>query len=140
GINQMRYLPVTREFENVDVPRNIRMDIGTRVFERIADAWLSAEMDDPVYPAARKRMRERIRIAEVDIDECEQFIVECLEMRDACALKIEGVIGSKIIDPDDGFVAAEQRRRDVHSDEPGSTGNKRRQISSPCGSSGLCSQ
>src|SRR3546814_9931064 len=48
SINQMRDLSVTRELENIDVSRDIRMDIGGGVFKRIANTRLGTEMDDSV--------------------------------------------------------------------------------------------
>ncbi len=107
------------------------MDIGGRILERIADAGLCAEMDDPVDPAAGKRSGERVGVAKIDIDKGEQLTIAGLEMSDARALEFERIIGREIVYSDHGFPATEQSRRDVHSDEPGRAGDKRRQISSP---------
>lgn len=89
-------------------------------------------MDDPVDPVAGKRSGERVGIAKIDIYKGEQFAIACVEMRDARMFEIERVIGCKIVDADDALAATEQGCPDVHSDEPGRAGNKRRQISSPC--------
>src|SRR3546814_19976251 len=67
SINQMRDGPVARQFENIDMPRDVRMDIGGRVFERIADAGLSAEMDDPLNGVAGECVGERVGVAKLDI-------------------------------------------------------------------------
>src|SRR3546814_4890082 len=68
SINQMRDGPVARQFENIDMPRDVRMDIGGRVFERIADGGLSAELADPLNGVAGERVGERVGVAKIDTD------------------------------------------------------------------------
>lgn len=133
----MRDRAVARQLENIDVPRNVRMNIGSGIFERIADAGLCAEMDDPVDPVAGKRIRECAGIAKIDIDKGERLSMVGVEVRDARMFELDGVIGREIVDADDGFAPTEQSRRDVHSDEAGRAGNKRRQITFPQSSASL---
>src|SRR3546814_12778241 len=104
----MRDLSVTRELENVDVSRDIRMDIGGGVFERIANTRLGTEMDDSVDPVVGKHFGERVGIPEVDVDKGERLTVACLQMRNACMLEIDGIIGREMFDSDHTFAAIER--------------------------------
>src|SRR3546814_9086074 len=97
------------------MPRDVRMDIGGRVFERIADAGLSAEMDDPLNGVAGERVGERVGVAKIDIDKGEQLTIAGLEMRDARALEHKRIIGREIGDADDRFAPTEQSRSDGHA-------------------------
>src|SRR3546814_10903555 len=75
----MRDLSVTRELENIDVSRDIRMDIGGGVFKRIANTRLGTGMDDSVDPVVGKHFGERVGITEVDVDKGERLTVACLQ-------------------------------------------------------------
>ena len=48
GIDHVPRLPCPRELEHVAVPDEVRLDVGGRVLEAVADAGLRAEMDDAV--------------------------------------------------------------------------------------------
>src|SRR3546814_12240972 len=68
SINQMRDLSVTRELENIDVSRDIRMDIGGGVFKRIANTRLGTEMDVSDDPVVGKQFGERVGLPQDDAD------------------------------------------------------------------------
>src|SRR3546814_9098804 len=99
----MRDGPVARQFENIDMPRDVRMDIGGRVFERIADAGLSAELDDPLNGVAGERVGERVGVAKIDIDKGEQLNIAGQYMSDARALEPTRIIGREIVEDDERF-------------------------------------
>jgi hypothetical protein len=127
----MRNAAVARQFKNVEMSRDVRMDIGGRIFERIANAGLGTQMDDPVDQLVGERIRQRICVAEVYIEKLVCITVSRLEPRDARSLQVERIIGRKIVDSDDLLAATQQGLRDVHSDKTSRTGDQRRQISSP---------
>src|SRR3546814_6662436 len=108
----MRDLSVTRELENVDVSRDIRMDIGGGVFERIANTRLGTEMDDSVDPVVGKHFGERVGITEVDVDKGERseehtselqslmrisYAVFCLKKKNILLKQLKGNNTTKII-------------------------------------------
>src|SRR3546814_7091143 len=93
------------------------MDIGGGVFERIANTRLGTEMDDSVDPVVGKHFGERVGITEVDVDKGERLTVACLQMRNACMLEIDGIIGREIVDSDHRFAAIEQGRSEEHTSE-----------------------
>ena len=62
GVDHVRHLAVPREFEQVDVARQVRGDIGLRVIERIAHPCLRPQMRDPVdrYPFQSAGQRSHV--------------------------------------------------------------------------------
>src|SRR3546814_12697755 len=93
----MRDGPVARQFENIDMPRDVRMDIGGRVFDRIADAGLPAEMDDPLNGVAGERVGERVGLAKIDIDQGAQLTIAGQGTSDARALAHKRILGRELV-------------------------------------------
>ena len=127
----MRNGTVTRQFQNVEMPRNVRMDIGCGIFERIAHPGLGTQMDDPVNRLVGKRMGQRIGVGKIDIDKLICIGMLRLKACDARALQVERIIGREIVDSNYPLAAFQQSVSDVHSDKASRTGDERRQISSP---------
>src|SRR3990167_1818013 len=127
----MRNGAVARQFENVEMARDVRVDIGRRIFERIAYAGLGAEVNNPIDLLAEQAGRECACVAKVDVQKAVGCSVLCLETRDARALEVERIIGREIVDSNDLFAAIEQGLRDVHTDKASCTSDERRQPSSP---------
>src|SRR3546814_12749085 len=113
----MRDLAVTRELENVDVSRDIRMDIGGGVFTRIANTRLGTEMDDSVDAVVGKHFGERVGITEVDVDKGERLTVACLLMRNACMLAIAGLLGRELVHSGQRCAATEKGGRHVPQEQ-----------------------
>src|SRR3546814_15825233 len=76
-INQMRDLSVTRELENVDVYRDIRLDIGGGVFERIAYTRVGTEMDDSVAYVVGMYVGESVASTDIEVENGARHTVDC---------------------------------------------------------------
>ena len=105
-------------------PIEVRGDVGARIVERIADAGLRAEMDDPVDLGAGQRLFERLVIREIDLHEAEGSGVQPRSSGQPLLLQPRIVIGIEIVDADHALAALEQRRGDMVADEAGGAGDE----------------
>ena len=71
GIDEMLDLAMAGQLEHVDLAHQVGADIGLRIDQRVADARLRAEMDDPVEPVRRGEGLQRLLVAEIDLLEGE---------------------------------------------------------------------
>lgn len=115
--------PVPRQFEQIDLPDEVRLSVGARILERVAHAGLRAEVDDAVELGSVKRFAERAGIGEIDPFESERAAVFARQQVDPGLLEFRVVVGVKIVDPDDSVSAGEQGARDGKPDEARGAGD-----------------
>ena len=78
----------------------VRLDVGARILDRIANARLRAEMDDPVELLAGKRAVQRLVIGEIHLLELEAAGIERGERGQPVGLEARIVIGVEAVDAD----------------------------------------
>ena len=117
----MRHAPTPRQFQQVQVPRDIGPDIGARVFQRVAHAGLGGEMQDAVHAFERQPVH-RLVVGDVGAQEGEAG--QAVQARQTGALQHPVVIAVEIVDPDDRLAAGEQGRGGMHADEAGDAGDE----------------
>src|SRR5574338_565926 len=118
GIDEMAASPRGRQLEHVAMADEVRLNIGLRVLEAVADPRLRAEVDDAVEVLCIGEPREGGRIGEVDALEGEGVAEVLLQPREPRLLQHRIVIIVEVVDPDDLVAAVEQRPRGRRSDEP----------------------
>ena len=108
------------DLEQREVAGEVRPDIAVRIDERMADARLRAEVDDPIDRVAGEGCVEGGHVAEVDLGEGEV----AAQPGEPVALEPGIVIGVEVVDADHRLAAREQRRGDRRPDEPGDAGDE----------------
>ena len=64
----MRDVARPRQLENVEVPDQVRLDIGARILDRVANTGLRAEMNDAIELLSVERLPERRMIGEIALE------------------------------------------------------------------------
>jgi hypothetical protein len=112
------------EFDQIDVADQIGLDIGPRIFDRVAHPGLGAEVDDPVEAGAVQCPLERFVVREVRLDRGKGLAVVAAELGIPVALQGDAVIIVEIVDSCDLVAAAQETVGDVMADEAGGAGDE----------------
>jgi hypothetical protein len=114
---------VTRELEHVEVADQVRVNVGVRVFDRIADAGLGAEMDDLVEPLAGGGRGQRRIVGKIDLQERET-VVPPVQLRKAIAFQLGAVIIVDVVEPDHLLAPGHEALAHVKANEAGGAGHE----------------
>ena len=117
----MPHLAVARELEHVAMADQVRLDVGARVFEAVADAGLGAQVDDAGDVERICERFERIGVREIEALEAVAVAELLLQSRKPRLLQLGVVIIVETVDSDDLVAALEQRARRCSADEPRSS-------------------
>ena len=107
GIDHVRDAAMPREFEEVHLPDEVRLDIGVRVLERIAHPGLRTEMDDPVEFQRGERGVERMAVGEVELLEGEAIAAQRDQPVQPSPLQRDGIVVVEVVDADHRVTARE---------------------------------
>ena len=83
----MFHFAVARQFHQVDVADQVGLDIGVRVFNRVAHPGLRPQMHDPVNPCAFDGGVQRGHVGKVEVVEGEAVAPGGGQRRDPVALQ-----------------------------------------------------
>ena len=76
-------LAVAAALQHVQLPENVGIGVGVRVFQRVAHARLRGEMNDAVGPLLKERLRRsRFAVGEIGADKAKA--VAPLKLREPC--------------------------------------------------------
>lgn len=114
---------IASDLDHVEVTGKIGLEIGAWVLDRIADAGLCTEMDDPVEVFAIERCLKRDVIGEIDLLEREAG-TQLGELGQPGMLQRDVVIVVEAVDAEHRVTPCEQVAADVKADKPGRTGNE----------------
>ena len=78
---------MSRELQQIEMPDQVGLNIGMRVFERIAHARLRAEMDDPVESLVVERGHQRSMVGEIETKHGEAAIRLAFDLREPILLQ-----------------------------------------------------
>lgn len=113
-----------RQFEQVDVADQVGLDIGVRVFDRIAHPGLGPQVDDAVDPLSLQRAVQRGEIGEIDLVKGKPPAMRRDQPVQPVLLQADLVIIVEIVDPHHFIAAFQQAVRQGGTDEPGNAGNQ----------------
>src|SRR4029453_7665447 len=94
---------------------HVRTDIGMRVVERVADAGLGGEMNDPLRPLLGEGCLDDSTVGEIALDEGKPLLLH--QPLEPGLLKRHVVIGAEIVEADDSMAAVEKPRRRMVANE-----------------------
>ena len=97
------------ELKHVEMPDEVRLCVGFRIGEAVADAGLRAEMHDPVEVGGSSQFFQRACVREVELIEAEAIAEIGAQPIEPGALQRRIVIIVEIIDADD-LLAPRQKR------------------------------
>ena len=118
----MPTVAVTTSFEHINETLDVRIDIGVRVLDGIANARLSREMHNrPKFKLREQRFR-RDAIGKVELQETEAGIAA--EDFEARSLQCRIVVVIDNVDANDLPSAFQQSLHDMKTDEAGRAGDK----------------
>src|ERR1044072_4990120 len=100
---------------------HVRREVGARVFERIANPGLRAEMDDSDEIGAGEARFERGRVGEIELLEAKALLRR--ELRQPVVLELRMGRGVEVVYPGAPFAARERGARDMKADEAGGAGD-----------------
>ena len=106
-----------RELEHVAMADEVRLHIGLRVLDAVADAGLRAEMDDAFESIGVGKPLKRFGVREIDAFEAEAVAVLAREIVEPRLLERRIVIIVEIVDADDVVAALQQGARRCRADE-----------------------
>lgn len=122
GIDHVLHLPVPREFQQVEVPHQVRLDIGVRVFDRIAHPGLGTEVDHAVDLLTRQRGIQRGHVGKVDPVKREAITRLFRQRGEPVLLQADGVVIVEVINPDHAVPPGNQRPGQVKANKAGRAG------------------
>src|SRR6185369_14487523 len=117
----MPRLPMTRDLQQVAMADQVRLNVGHRIFEAVADAGLRPEVNDTVDVDRVGECLQRIGIREIQTLEPEAIAELLLQLGEPRLLETRIIIVVQTVDPDDVVAALEQCPRRRSADEPRST-------------------
>ena len=120
----MAALRMPSTFEHVEEAREVGVNVGMRIDQRVTHAGLRGEMHDIGKAMRGEQFRHGAAVGNIDLLELE--IGECLELRDPGLLETRIVIGIEIVDAYHVVSAGQQAPRNVHADESGRPGDENR--------------
>ncbi len=124
----MPALRVPATFEHVEEAREVGVDIGMWIDQRVTYAGLRSQMHDIGKAMGSEQFRHGPPVGNIDLVELE--IGECLEFRDPGLLETRIVIGIEVVDAHHVVSVRQQAPRDVHADESGRPGDENRLLQS----------
>jgi hypothetical protein len=101
---------VAGDLHHVEVPDQVRLDVGVRVLDRIAHAGLRAEMDDPSNSSPSSAARQRRLSAKSTSMKRNWSPKSALLLGDPVALQLGAVIIVDVVDADHALAARHQAR------------------------------
>ncbi len=110
----------SRGLKHVHVPNDVRLDVGTRILEAVADPRLGREVNDPVGPLHRVHHRREVG----DVAAHEGEVLPRRKTCEARLLQTDVVIVVQVVDADHGLAPVEQGEAHMHAYETGRTGEK----------------
>ena len=120
--------PFARQFQHVDMPRQVGADIGVRVDQRITHPRLRAQMDDRFDHLIGQRVLHRIHIGKILLVEGEQLAMGGVQPFQPRALQGHGIIVVHIVDADHGMALRHQPVGNRHADKSGRAGDQYRHV------------
>ncbi len=75
GVDEVPYMMMTASFEDIHESDEIALHIGIGIFERIADARLSGEVDDDLGLLLREKRFHGLSVGDVRPDETESAVL-----------------------------------------------------------------
>src|SRR5438034_8980106 len=122
SVDEMLHVVVPAALQDIEESGDVAVDVGVRVFHRIAHSGLGGEVDDPPRAPLAKEAGHLCAIGDVEPDKLEP--VEVAELLKARLLQLRIVVGIEIVDSHDGVAALEEPFRDVVADESGRAGDE----------------
>ena len=117
-------LPVSRDFQQVEMADQVGAHIGMRVLNRIAHPRLRAEMDDAVEVSAGERGGEARHVGEILVVKGEAIAAGFAKAGKARLLQANIVIGVEIVDADDLIAPRQELAGKTVTDKPGRAGDE----------------
>jgi hypothetical protein len=102
-------------FENVQVPDNVRFDIGMWIFERISNAGLGSQMYDVSDSLSANALVESVAFREINVAKGKAG--EWFELHQPIAFQLRVIVAIQIVDSDDALTALQETPCNVISDE-----------------------
>ena len=122
----MAHMPLARQFQHVDMARQVGADIGVRVDQRITDTGLRAEVNDRLDHLIMQRRLDGGHVREIQFVEGEEPAMALAQRIEPRAFQRHGIIIVKIVDAHHGMALRHQPVSDMHADEPCRTGDQYR--------------
>ncbi len=122
----MRDLVMAAAFEHVEKARQVGVDIGVRVLQRVAHARLGGEMDHHLRPHRGEQLRGARAVGEVDLPEREARAPE--QAVQARPLEPRIVVLVQAVDADHAAALGQQPLGQMVADEPGDPGQEDRAV------------
>lgn len=110
------------DFEDVEMPGEVRADIGGRIVERAAHSGLRGEIDDTVEFSARERGCEGRLISDIGAVSDQPPSADSFELGDPRSLQRDRIIVVEIVDPGQGLARGEQACGGMHSNKTRNSG------------------
>ena len=126
----MFYGVVAAAFEDVQEALDIGVDVGVRIFNRVAHAGLRGEIDDAVEAFFSKECLHGFAVRDIGFDKTKT--IAAFEAGQAGVLEAHVVIGVHVVEADNFVAAIEQDFAGVRADEPGRAGHKNFHVMSWC--------
>jgi hypothetical protein len=118
----MVHAVVTARLEDVSEPNQVRVHVGLGVRQRIPDAGLSREVNDPGRPVPLEQVWHPVAVTDVQWLEHEPG--EWRELGEARALEVWVVVLAEVVDADDSLAVREKSPGDVEANESGRSGDE----------------
>ncbi len=121
-VHQVLDAVVAASFDDVQKAGHVAVDVNMRIFDRIAHARLSGEMNHAVEFLGREQGLDAAAIGQIQLYEAKILVLpQYVEPR---SLEARIVIVVQVVEPDDLIAARQQPLRHEKSDESGGAGDQ----------------
>src|SRR6516225_2352634 len=122
SVNQMFDFEMPAVFQDVPEANQIAVDIGARVFQRIADTRLGGKVDHELGSMLVEQLPQRVLSR--DISPAEYEIVPFLEKFQPALFQIDVVVIIQVVHTDHGLAMIEQATGQVKANDPRRPGDQ----------------
>jgi hypothetical protein len=122
GVDQVLHTVVAATLQDVGEARDIALDIGMRIHQRIAHPGLGGQMHHAVEPVLLEQRLHARAVRHIQLHELKARLAR--EPRQAVMLELGVVVVVQIVQAHHLVAAGEQDLADMHADKAGRAGNQ----------------
>ncbi|SLN99269.1 Uncharacterised protein [Klebsiella pneumoniae] len=131
GVHQVFHLGMTAAFQNVQIPHQVSVCVGIRVFQRVAHTGLGGQVDHAIKLLCGEQLCHTFTVGQIQLLEMECRRCQAIQTG---LLQADVIIVVHVVDSDNIMPFIQQALRDMEADKTCGTSDQKLHIFPPgCG-------